>query len=543
MSKSDLSAPAPSEQDKADTAEKRNVLLDQFLAKLTQASTGAEVDQIAMTFCYDQFNISKANRKKVIRFLLSSRRGDLYLLPTFARFIATVGPYYADIPNSVVESVMSELKDLMAEKDPLKIESKIKVIRYLGELCKFRLVPPGVIMDTLNLLTEDFSHHHAEMACQLIQSCGRFLMCFPGTSTRFENILDKLMRMKNIRNLPVHLEIMVEDTYFQLHPSGRKSVGAKELPIIRQFINHAIFVELHRRSDDSVLRSIRRLDWGNPDIPRWLQKAILDVGEHVAFHNIGNVASLLCALVPGRPQFVLQCIDALLESIQVGLEKNDFRDSPARIRQIKFVGELFNYRLFDTAMIFDSLFHLIAFSGPSSFGSSDIQTPHRLALLTGNTHLLPVDAGGTATGVVGTSGSSTRGLGTSSDVESFSVGTSQNVSPDMTKSVNETSNTTDTPNVNVPNPAIVPTPAPQVVYPLVEPTSPDDPPGDYFRIRLVCVILDTCGQYFSRGTAGEKMDRFLKFFQRYILTKAPLPMSIQYVVLDTLEKLRPKMKL
>ena len=38
-------------------------------------------------------------------------------------------------------------------------------------------------------------------------------------------------------------------------------------------------------------------------------------------------------------------------------------------------------------------------------------------------------------------------------------------------------------------------------------------PDDFFRVRLVCVILDTVGMCFDRGTQQKKLDNFLSFFQ------------------------------
>eukprot|EP01083_Nonionella_stella_P106949 309200_1 len=72
-----------------------------------------------------------------------------------------------------------------------------------------------------------------------------------------------------------------------------------------------------------------------------------------------------------------------------------------------------------------------------------------------------------------------------------------------------------------------------------------DPPGNYTRIRLVCTVLETCGRYFDRGASKRRLDRFLLFFQRYILVKAssvPFPVDIQFVLEDVFEKLRPKLK-
>ena len=46
--------------------------------------------------------------------------------------------------------------------------------------------------------------------------------------------------------------------------------------------------------------------------------------------------------------------------------------------------------------------------------------------------------------------------------------------------------------------------------------SPLDPPEHLFRIRLVCVVLDTCGQYFDKGSSKKKLDCFLVYFQVWV---------------------------
>lgn len=50
------------------------------------------------------------------------------------------------------------------------------------------------------------------------------------------------------------------------------------------------------------------------------------------------------------------------------------------------------------------------------------------------------------------------------------------------------------------------------------------------QVRLVCMLLDTCGGYFHKGSAARKLDRFLAFFQRYILAKPSLPLDIDFDV-------------
>ncbi|EFJ41604.1 hypothetical protein VOLCADRAFT_68153, partial [Volvox carteri f. nagariensis] len=69
-----------------------------------------------------------------------------------------------------------------------------------------------------------------------------------------------------------------------------------------------------------------------------------------------------------------------------------------------------------------------------------------------------------------------------------------------------------------------------------------DPPDDFFRVRLVCALLDACGQYFGEGAARSRLDRFLTFFQAYILSKAALPLDVEFDLQDVLHALRPSLK-
>lgn len=75
-----------------------------------------------------------------------------------------------------------------------------------------------------------------------------------------------------------------------------------------------------------------------------------------------------------------------------------------------------------------------------------------------------------------------------------------------------------------------------------------DPPPHLLRIRLVCVLLNTCGEYFGHGVARRRLDNFLVLFRRYFWLKkenpiwndraTPFPTTVQHLVEDTLIKLR-----
>ena len=40
-----------------------------------------------------------------------------------------------------------------------------------------------------------------------------------------------------------------------------------------------------------------------------------------------------------------------------------------------------------------------------------------------------------------------------------------------------------------------------------------DPIDNLNRVKFVCTLLDTCGQYFDRGSTKKKLDCFLIYFQ------------------------------
>lgn len=73
--------------------------------------------------------------------------------------------------------------------------------------------------------------------------------------------------------------------------------------------------------------------------------------------------------------------------------------------------------------------------------------------------------------------------------------------------------------------------------------NPLDNTDDYFRIRLVCNLLETCGMYYDKGAAKKKLDFFLTYFQYYICLKDPLPMDVEFIVQDAYNLTRPQWKL
>lgn len=81
----------------------------------------------------------------------------------------------------------------------------------------------------------------------------------------------------------------------------------------------------------------------------------------VKYGNIHLLAILASALYRYHQEFVIGVVDNVLESITLGLELNDFKFNQKRVAEVKYLGELYNYKMIDSPVIFDALYRIVAF--------------------------------------------------------------------------------------------------------------------------------------------------------------------------------------
>lgn len=97
-----------------------------------------------------------------------------------------------------------------------------------------------------------------------------------------------------------------------------------------------------------------------PQVVLILTKIFSKPGK-VKHSNIHLLAVLAGALYRYHPDFVISIIDDILEHVTVGLEQNDFRYNQRRIAEVKYLGELYNYKMVDSPIIFDTLYRIVTF--------------------------------------------------------------------------------------------------------------------------------------------------------------------------------------
>jgi regulator of nonsense transcripts 2 len=401
--------------------------VDALLARLPDLTNKDLVDQAAIDFC---FLNSKASRNRFIKAVQEVPKGRSDLLPFWSRLIATLGKYMPDITKGVVDYLDTEFRSLQRRKEKEFLgQVRLSNIRYLAELTKFGVVPEHVIFHCLKVSLDDFSRTNIEIICNLLENCGRYLLRNPETSPRTASFLETLQRKKGAQHIAQQERMLIENAVYYVDPPVRAAIPQKERTPMDQFIRRLIYFDMNKRNYTKILKQIRRLHWEEQEVVAVLEKIFSKPGK-VKYGNIHLLAILISALHRYHQDFVTAVIDNLLEYITIGLEQNDFKYNQRRIAEVKYLGELYNYRMVDHPVIFETIYKIMTFGHGKC-------TPFFL-----NCKLIVI--GG----------------------------------PPVPGRIN-----------------------------------PFDPPDDFFRIRLVTTLLETCGIFFNRGAAGKKLDYFLSFFQ------------------------------
>jgi regulator of nonsense transcripts 2 len=96
----------------------------------------------------------------------------------------------------------------------------------------------------LQACLDDFYHHNIDVACNLLETCGRFLYLSQGTTVRMSNMLEILRRLKNVRNLDPHHSTLVENAYYLCKPPERSARVSKVWPPLHQASLFYLFSDL-----------------------------------------------------------------------------------------------------------------------------------------------------------------------------------------------------------------------------------------------------------------------------------------------------------
>ncbi|EME86749.1 uncharacterized protein MYCFIDRAFT_202634 [Pseudocercospora fijiensis CIRAD86] len=335
--------PAESEETSTAIANKTvGAQVDALLTRLHELTTKDQVDQFAIDFC---FLNSKASRNRLIKAVEDVPKGRTDLLPLYARLITTLGRYLNDIPEAMIKYLDDEFRSLQRRKSKDFLgQVRMVNIRYIAELTKFGVVPEHVIFHCLKVSLDDFSRMNIEVIANLLENCGRYLLRNPDTSPRMTSFLETLQRKKAAQHLGQQERMLIENAAYYVNPPERAAIQQKERTTLDLFVRKLVYSDLSKKSLDKVVKQIRKLHWEESEVVDILRKIFVKPGK-IKFGNIYLLGMMLAALWRFHTSFVVTVLDELLERMTVGLEVNDFKYNQRRIAEMKYLGELYMYRI------------------------------------------------------------------------------------------------------------------------------------------------------------------------------------------------------
>ncbi|KAJ2365510.1 mRNA decay protein [Coemansia sp. RSA 2610] len=406
------------------------------LRRLPTVTTRGAADQLAVDFCYVN---NRANRRALVSALVDAPRRQMFVIPLYARVIATLNLYFSDIGEGVVDELSREFSWLARKRFKGLLDTRLKNARYLAELAKFRVAPLHVPFRCAKQLLEEFHAQNVEVLCALLDGCGRFLRAQAKTAERVEALLEVLLRKRRVMNLDDRTLLLIENacSACRLASGSRPVRPVKYRTPYEQYIRKLIYEDLSPSTAGTVCTRLRRLPWNEPDDVQRVRHALVSCFTKVwkiKHANVPQAAMVLAALGHAHPWFRVTVVDTVLENIKLGLEGNLFARSQRRIAEVLYVGEMFACQIVGTREIFDLVQLLLSF---------------------GHRERLPV--------------------------------------PGRTCEL--------------------------------------DMASDYFRIRLACALLSSCGPRIRSAENMRQLYEIALWFQMYVLAKdQPLPVDIDYNV-------------
>jgi regulator of nonsense transcripts 2 len=486
------------------------VLLEQ---ELPECSRREQVDELAEKFCVNH-GTSKNSRKRLTKALFQVPRTRLDLLPHYSRIAATMDRIYPDISAPLTTDLEQQFHGQAKFKKQQNPEGRLKTARYLGELTKFHVAPPIVSLRCLRRCLDDFSGFNIDIACCLLESCGRFLYRTKHTVANLTALMDTMMRISKAKNLDERYQSLINSAFFMVKPppAGPRKM-AKVYPPLEAYLRYLLLVKLEptEPSVSFVTKQLLKFPWGDPakQCGALICKYMLKACRKGRYKAISAVASVAASVRRTKPEVAARLIDACIEEIQWSMEHPSFRDQQRTITYARLLGEMQAASLITGPIVIQQLYNFINFNHDIPEGLHEASAKQLSEASEEKDDSLPVY--NSANGV-------SQAIQEDEEMEDEELETKQEAEAPKAVAV-----------------------SPHSIY---DPRVPSqiDLPNSAFRIKLVCTLLEASAKHIVTRNNLSNLEGFVTAFQRYLFTKTSLPTDVEFALLDTFDSLDSQWK-
>ncbi|KOB72373.1 putative UPF2 regulator of nonsense transcripts-like protein [Operophtera brumata] len=196
-------------------------------------------------------------------------------------------------------------------------------------------VLPDVCVDLCQMLKQDFKYHVRKKDQINIES-------------------------KTVSALDSRYVTQIENAFYYVCPPEAPAQPKEEEPPMHQFIRKILHEDLQKSNEEKILRLMRKLNWDDPDISA-IAIQHLAGGWRVRASARRALARLTAELAAWQENVAPAIVDNILEEIRVTMEDPHPRYNQRRIATVRYLGELYNYKLLDSRDVFTVLYSFITF--------------------------------------------------------------------------------------------------------------------------------------------------------------------------------------
>ncbi|VDK63372.1 unnamed protein product [Onchocerca ochengi] len=332
------------------------LMMNAFMEQLPWLINRDLIDKAALDFVTN-LN-TKNNRKKLCQMMLEQYRNRLDLLPFYGRLVATLEPVMPDLALELSHSLLQQFRTAVQNKTKQRVDLKIRCARFISELVKFGIIPKGEGLSCLRMVLFDFRGHNVDMCCAMVDAMGQFLYRSTDSHGKMKILLGVMMKKRDRVSDP-RQQMLIDNAFYTCIPPTVEEKPKCESDPFQDFIRYLIS-NLSRYRMEITVRCLRKLDWSDPVCANYAVECLSNPSLP-RYNNVPYLASLIAALSSCHDWIGIRVLDATLEDIRIALELNNPSLNQSTLLSVIFLGQLYNYSVCDSPIIFKTLYQLITF--------------------------------------------------------------------------------------------------------------------------------------------------------------------------------------
>lgn len=339
--------------------EQKGEAVTKFFSDLEMAESKETIDDLSYKYWTETLD-NKATRKRLLKFFIETQ--DWSKLRIYARFVATNSEFIPDVKEDLIKYLDNGFRSQLHSN-----RINVKNIIFFSEMVKFMLVPSFLIFHKIRtLIMNILVPNNIEILTVLFENFGRFLINKPEYKPHMEKMMDLIREKKKDHQLTINNKSALDSLIVLIYPPSLSTLNseAKETTPEQQFYRILIRRELGSVEPKKAAKLLRKAHWDDPALQKTLFSLFTKPGK-VSYQTIPNLAKVLSEIYPYYRNFTIKCIDTVLESIQYGLEINEYSFNMMRVAQIKYLTEIFNCELIRFEVLLDTLYKITKFGYPN----------------------------------------------------------------------------------------------------------------------------------------------------------------------------------